>query len=185
VRLAFVFVVAACGHPPQAALENAPGVQHSPASTWSVFDRKGATWTLAGYQQDLTVEVTSVRMERGQHIAALKWTLHDKNEATNIDYLEFNEIVWGPGGAWLTTQDTRLDELLTRAPTVTEPPRPDEARDHYVRWEDTAKGRMLCVGEDRPEVGGFVCFAADGPVNIGGTWAPENLSFRRPGWEPR
>jgi hypothetical protein len=181
-----VAVAAACAERPThtGSLTNDPPRLPGAKSRWDVFGRKGATWKLLTYQQELTVTVTNVREDRGQRVATLKWTL---DGTTNIDYVEFNEIVWGPGGAWLTTQDTDLGQVIAAPPRVTEPPSEDSDPEHYVRWEDTPKGRVLCVGSD-PQTGhgmcdnqceGYACFGADGLVSIGGTWAPENMSFQR------
>jgi hypothetical protein len=185
MKRALILFAVACAHPGGAGLENDPHrLPETPlpeGSIWNAFARKGATWELGGYEP-LTVKVMDVRVEKGQHIATLRWTLSGEN----IPYVQFNEIVWGPGGAWLTTQDTHLDELLTKPPTVTDPVQEDPAREHFVRWENTAKGRILCVGSDtcKGECEGAACFAPDGPVSIWGDWAPENMSYHRAGFEP-
>jgi hypothetical protein len=191
-----LLLVAACAHPSGTGLQNdsphLPGTAAPPASVWSAFAHEGAGWTLRGEDSTLTVLVTDVHEARDQHVAALTWTLTDKSGAIPT-HTHFDEIVWGARGAWLAIAGGDLDHLLAGRPTVTEPPRVDKDPAHYVRWEDSSKGRVLCVGwEPGPDDGpcddvcyGGACFAADGPVSIVGDWAPGDAMFEREGWKRR
>lgn len=132
-------------------------------------------------------------------IGRLTWTRHPKEgDPQTLDGLPA-VIAVGPNGVDIHESADDLDDdaavtLLAEA-DYTDPPAEskfDSGLSYRARLQTTDRGPIYCWGEDPPDEPDFACedtcyahlcwSATDGPVRLGGTWAPEHIDHAQEGY---
>ena len=177
---------------------------------WKVLVRPKARWVLKstfkseGRQDQVIVETYDVRKLGGADVARLRWTHvwgKGKSGRGNCDTCAeglFTQLAVTPAGLYILDArmtDAAVENALKGKPSRSEPPRPykgtKQNEGRYLRREDRAGESLVCMGwEALPGAPscddtcfGELCISAkNGPVDLNGTWAPENGFFVRDGY---
>lgn len=149
------------------------------------------------------IETYDMRKLGGADVARLRWTLvwgKGEKGRGNCDTCAeglFTQLAVTPAGLYILDArmtDAAVESALKGKPSRSEPPKPYKAtkqnEGRYLRREDRAGESLVCMGwEALPGAPpcddtcfGELCISAkNGPVDLNGTWAPENGVFVRDG----
>jgi hypothetical protein len=177
---------------------------------WKVLVKPKARWVLKslfkseGRQDQVIIETYDVRKLGGADVARLRWThvwgkgKKGRGECDTCAEGLFTQLAVTPAGLYILDArmtDAAVESALKGKPSRSEPPMPYKAtkqnEGRYLRREDRAGESLVCMGwEALPGAPacddtcfGELCISAkNGPVDLNGTWAPENGVFVRDGY---
>ncbi len=170
-----------------------PKLKEKPRATsvWEPLVAANARFVLVGSEAERTrivVEAYDVRTIQGARVARLRWVVEDGSARSPMGNSLPTQIAVTRKGAWLLTDrmdDKGVTQALKGKPSFTDPPRPVEKDDGYVRKD----GDGVCIGvgslPSKPCPAG-VCHAeyclapGVGLTSLSGNYTPSAGTFTAP-----